>query len=133
MPTPPINDASAIVGEDLQHMIDVAGIPLTPHQNVAASNGDVRPLVLVPSARHNLHSLALALVSQRPILLEGPVGSGKTTTVDHFAAMQRTDKVLKLQMGDQVSVATNPFRNKSNARWGRIGGRQITSGGICLY
>ena len=49
-----------------------------------------------------LATRSLALVSGRPILVSGPVGCGKTTTVEHFAAMQRDDRVLKLQMGDQV-------------------------------
>lgn len=94
-------------GADLRHLIDVAGIPLAPIHNIspsylATSDQTSQPLVLVPSARHNLRALALALVSQRPILLSGAVGSGKTTTVEHFCGVQRTDKILKLQMGDQV-------------------------------
>ena len=42
-------------------------------------------LTLVPSTFDNLESLALAVSSGEPVLLEGPVGSGKTTLVEHLA------------------------------------------------
>ena len=58
-------------------------------------------LTLVPSTFDNLESLALAVSSGEPVLLEGPVGSGKTTLVEHLA-QQTGSKLIKIQLGDQT-------------------------------
>ncbi len=64
-----------------------------------------RSLVPVPSSQRNLHSLAIAVASGNPVLLEGPVGSGKTSLVEHLAEMTGrigTPHLLKVQLGDQT-------------------------------
>jgi midasin len=47
-------------------------------------------LVLVNSTRGNLKSLALSLASGRAVCLQGPVGSGKTSLVEHLALLTGT-------------------------------------------
>ena len=62
-------------------------------------------LVGVASTCRNLHSLALAVAASRPVLLEGPVGAGKTALVEHLANItgRGTPPLLtKLQLGDQT-------------------------------
>lgn len=62
-------------------------------------------MVLVDSTCHSLRRLALALASQKPVLLEGPIGCGKTSLVDFLAAATghvRSREILKVQLGDQT-------------------------------
>ena len=62
-------------------------------------------LVVVPSTQANLHRLALAVASDEPVLLVGPVGSGKTTLVEYLAAITGRAKaphLMKIQIGDQT-------------------------------
>uniref|UniRef100_H2ZRQ3 ATPase dynein-related AAA domain-containing protein n=1 Tax=Latimeria chalumnae TaxID=7897 RepID=H2ZRQ3_LATCH len=62
-------------------------------------------LVLVESTCSNLQSLALAVASQNPVLLEGPIGCGKTALVEYLAAVTGRGKppaILKVQLGDQT-------------------------------
>lgn len=47
----------------------------------------------------------MAVASQKPILLEGPIGCGKTALVEYLAAVTGHDKapdILKVQLGDQT-------------------------------
>uniref|UniRef100_A0A3B5KUV7 ATPase dynein-related AAA domain-containing protein n=1 Tax=Xiphophorus couchianus TaxID=32473 RepID=A0A3B5KUV7_9TELE len=62
-------------------------------------------LVLVGSTCQNLRRLALAVASQKPVLLEGPIGCGKTALVEHMAAVTghtNASDILKVQLGDQT-------------------------------
>ena len=61
--------------------------------------------VLVPSAERNLQRLALAVSASNPVLLEGPVGCGKTVLVSHLAALVGRGEppyLTKIQLGDQT-------------------------------
>ncbi|XP_038966893.1 midasin isoform X1 [Rattus norvegicus] len=61
--------------------------------------------VLVESVCKNLQMLAVAVASQNAVLLEGPIGSGKTSLVEHLAAVTGRTKppqLLKVQLGDQT-------------------------------
>lgn len=60
---------------------------------------------MVDSTCHSLRRLALALASQKPVLLEGPIGCGKTSLVEFLAAATghvQSRKILKVQLGDQT-------------------------------
>ena len=64
-----------------------------------------QPLVPVGSTLRNLHSLATAVAARSPVLLEGPVGSGKTSLVDHLARITgctQGSTLMKIQLGDQT-------------------------------
>ncbi|KAJ3606919.1 hypothetical protein NHX12_026435, partial [Muraenolepis orangiensis] len=74
-------------------------------QNVVAVCGVVSPreLVLVDSTCRNLRRLALSVASQKAVLLEGPIGCGKTALVEMMAALSgHTKDLLKVQLGDQT-------------------------------
>lgn len=60
---------------------------------------------MVESAFTNLQNLAIAVAFQSPILLEGPIGCGKTTLIEYLAAVTGRTKpphILKVQLGDQT-------------------------------
>ncbi len=62
-------------------------------------------LVPVPSTRANLRRLALAVSAGKPVLLEGPVGSGKTALIEDLAqktGRNKTPLLMKVQLGDQT-------------------------------
>uniref|UniRef100_K9J478 Midasin n=1 Tax=Desmodus rotundus TaxID=9430 RepID=K9J478_DESRO len=64
-----------------------------------------RSYVLVESVCKNLQTLAMAVASQNAVLLEGPIGCGKTSLVEHLAAMtgrKKPPQLLKVQLGDQT-------------------------------
>lgn len=61
--------------------------------------------MLVESVCKNLQTLAMAVASQNAVLLEGPIGCGKTSLVEHLAAMtgrKKPPQLLKVQLGDQT-------------------------------
>ncbi|KAL4232857.1 AAA ATPase midasin [Mactra antiquata] len=62
-------------------------------------------LLPVPSNKSNLHSLALGVSSGSPVLLQGIVGAGKTSLVEHLAKLTGRlgpPELMKIQMGDQM-------------------------------
>ncbi|XP_036895348.1 midasin isoform X2 [Sturnira hondurensis] len=64
-----------------------------------------RSYVLVESVCKNLQTLAMAVASQNAVLLEGPIGCGKTSLVEYLAAMtgrKKPPQLLKVQLGDQT-------------------------------
>lgn len=65
----------------------------------------LKSFVLVESMCKNLQTLAVAVASQNAVLLEGPIGSGKTALVEHLAALtgrRKPPQLLKVQLGDQT-------------------------------
>lgn len=72
----------------------------------------VNTLVKVPSTQRNLHSLAIAIATGSGVLLEGPVGSGKTCLVEYIAAVTgRTSapSLMKVQLGDQTDSKVGSY------------------------
>ena len=65
-------------------VVDVAGV-LLYLSGTGSRREDASDIVEVETTRKNLHSIALALSSQSPVLLEGPVGAGKTALVLELA------------------------------------------------
>ncbi|KAF7655503.1 hypothetical protein LDENG_00055120 [Lucifuga dentata] len=95
-----------VVSEDLsQSVVAVCGVVLprmAPRQTEQINQKD---LVLVDSTCRNLRRLALAVASQKAVLLEGPIGCGKTGLVEFLAAVtghSKASELLKVQLGDQT-------------------------------
>ena len=75
-----------------------------------------KELVLVDSTCQNLRRLSLAIASQRPVLLEGPIGCGKTSLVEFLAALtghNKAKEMMKIQLGDQ----TDSKVRRCHIRW----------------
>ncbi|CAG5129144.1 unnamed protein product, partial [Candidula unifasciata] len=87
-------------------VVSVMGILLPKLVQASKSDSQINSqLVLVPSTQQHLRSLALAVSCCRPVLLQGPVGCGKTSLVEHLAVLtgrQGYPDVLKIQLGDQT-------------------------------
>ncbi|XP_061563343.1 midasin [Cololabis saira] len=95
-----------VVSEDLSpNVVAVCGVVLpriVPRQTEQVNPAD---LVLVGSTCHNLRRLALAVAAQKAVLLEGPIGCGKTALVEFLAAVTghtKAAELFKVQLGDQT-------------------------------
>ncbi|XP_035851556.1 midasin isoform X1 [Sander lucioperca] len=95
-----------VVSEDLsQNVVAVCGVVLPRIVPRQAEQRNQKDLVLVDSTCRNLRRLALAVASQTPVLLEGPIGCGKTALVEFMAAVTghtKATEILKVQLGDQT-------------------------------
>ena len=94
-------DVSKIV-DDTDTLVSISGVLLP------VFNPQKRPktlkLIPVPSMESNLRSLALSVASRKAICLEGPVGCGKTATVEYLASItgHGDSDFIKVQLGDQT-------------------------------
>ncbi|XP_011610045.2 midasin isoform X2 [Takifugu rubripes] len=95
-----------VVSADLsQNVVAVCSVLLPRVLPRQAEQTNPKDLVLVDSTCHNLRRLALALASHKPVLLEGPIGCGKTSLVQFLAAATghvKSREILKVQLGDQT-------------------------------
>ncbi|KAL2081973.1 hypothetical protein ACEWY4_021791 [Coilia grayii] len=95
-----------VVSEDLsQSVVAVCGVVLPKMKQQKEEPAFVKDLVLVDSTCRNLRRLAIAVASQKAVLLEGPIGCGKTTLVEYLAAVTghvKCPEILKVQLGDQT-------------------------------
>ncbi|XP_044025553.1 midasin [Siniperca chuatsi] len=95
-----------VISEDLsQNVVAVCGVVLPRIVPRHAEQMNQKDLVLVDSTCRNLRRLALAVASQKPVLLEGPIGCGKTALVEFMAAVTghtKATEILKVQLGDQT-------------------------------
>uniref|UniRef100_A0A8C5QIK7 Midasin n=1 Tax=Leptobrachium leishanense TaxID=445787 RepID=A0A8C5QIK7_9ANUR len=96
-----------IVSSDLcSSVVSVCGVTLPKKvQNEQSQEKNASTLVLVESTCRSLHSLALAVSYQSAVLLEGPIGCGKTSLVEHLATVTgclKPPDILKVQLGDQT-------------------------------
>ncbi|RLW12433.1 hypothetical protein DV515_00000890 [Chloebia gouldiae] len=100
-----------VVSSDLSpRVVAVCGIVLPRLQHVSEEQeNNTSSFVLVESAFTNLQNLAIAVAYQTPVLLEGPIGCGKTSLIEYLAAVTGRAKpphVLKVQLGDQTDSKT---------------------------
>ena len=87
-----------------EEIVSIQGILLPKYETVhnRAQNCQV---VLVDSFKQSLEALAKCVISSQPVIIEGPVGSGKTTLVECLASLTgRTSApaLTKVQLGDQI-------------------------------
>ena len=102
-------------------VISVCGVLLSKLSPAATQQGtpstfETKPveesLVMVSSTQRNLRSLALAVSSGSCVLLEGPVGCGKTALVGYLAretGRKKPSQFMKIQLGDQTDSKVDFF------------------------
>ncbi|XP_070589310.1 midasin [Erythrolamprus reginae] len=101
-----------LVAADLcAKVVAVCGVLLPRQQFEPRENQEniLSHFVLVNSVCAHLQNLAMAVSSQKAVLLEGPVGCGKTSLVEFLAALTGRTKpphILKVQLGDQTDSKT---------------------------
>uniref|UniRef100_A0A670YJS1 Midasin n=1 Tax=Pseudonaja textilis TaxID=8673 RepID=A0A670YJS1_PSETE len=100
-----------LVAADLcAKVVAVCGVLLPRQQFEPRENENIlNNFVLVNSVCAHLQNLAMAVSSQKAVLLEGPVGCGKTSLVEFLAAFTGRTKpphILKVQLGDQTDSKT---------------------------
>ncbi|XP_078068621.1 midasin [Mustelus asterias] len=92
-------------GDLSENVVAVCGVVLPRKQLIHQGQCVSQPLVLVASTYGYLQNLAMAVASQNAVLLEGPIGCGKTTLVEYLATLtgrQKPPEFLKVQLGDQT-------------------------------
>lgn len=68
--------------------------------------------VMVPSTVYNLHLLVLSVATGNGVLLEGPIGCGKTALVEFVAratGRTRPPEFMKIQLGDQTDSKVSMY------------------------
>ncbi|PIK42632.1 hypothetical protein BSL78_20512 [Apostichopus japonicus] len=91
------------------NVVSISGVLLSTKEDKLSNGGKGVPsahvIIPVQSTKTSLQNLALAIVSGSPVLLEGPVGSGKTSYVEHIANLTGRGNpcdLIKVQLGDQT-------------------------------
>lgn len=85
-------------------VVSVTGVMLQTTTDTPSVDME-RELVMVPSTLVNLRSLAVATAAGQSVLLQGPVGCGKTALVEHLAMMTgrvAPPDLLKVQLGEET-------------------------------
>lgn len=89
-------------------VVCVAGVLLNRHfstKESILSDQRVDTHVLYSSFQNCLHDLASAVAFNQPVLIEGPVGCGKTSLVEYLASQigrHEAPALIKVQMSDQI-------------------------------
>ena len=84
------------------NVVSVYGILLQRFKPLSSTASDV---IVLPSVEANLQTAALGVSIGKPILVEGPMGSGKTTLIRQLARLtgrEQPPEVLTVQISDQV-------------------------------
>ncbi|CAM1297592.1 MDN1 (predicted) [Pycnogonum litorale] len=98
---------NSITPADLSpQVVCISGVLLSKYHNQTTPTEEHSELELVrvPSTNYHLRSLALAVSSGTPVLLEGPVGCGKTSLVEYLALItgRLPSMLTKVQIADQT-------------------------------
>ncbi len=105
------NDSTTLFGltsSNQANYVDVNGVSIPIRNNThPTSTPNVKsPYVYVESSNSSVKSLAMALNESRPILLEGPAGSGKSLLVNHMAHLTQNQDYLRIYIDDQMDSKT---------------------------
>ncbi|XP_025832475.1 midasin isoform X2 [Agrilus planipennis] len=87
------------------HVTYVGNILLPVYNKETIGEVTSSRIIEVESTKRNLFKIALAVAANKPVCLQGPVGSGKTSLVEYVA--MKTGRILgkslfKIQLGDQT-------------------------------
>ncbi|XP_054718534.1 midasin-like [Uloborus diversus] len=90
-----------------KEVVNVYGALLPKKESTEGTESEVSAtkLICVTPVKEALYKMALAVAAGKPVLLQGPVGSGKTSLVEHLAALtgrKPFEDLLKVQLGDHM-------------------------------
>jgi midasin len=88
-----------------EDIVSVFGILINKCKSLSLKSSDEHNIVLLPSTKKSLRLLALAVSYGKPVLIEGPVGCGKTLLIELIASLtgrMKAPQLIKVQMGDQI-------------------------------
>ncbi|GAB6026519.1 hypothetical protein CHUAL_012942 [Chamberlinius hualienensis] len=87
--------------QNAEHVVNVSGVMLSKLEN--SKKIVINELIQVPSTVSNLRSLAIAVKRGLPVLLQGPIGCGKTALIEYLADVTgRRNRLLKIQLGEHT-------------------------------
>ena len=94
-----------IVSHKSESMVNVCGVWLHKnHREVKSSqqniSADKSKLIFTNTAFENMRSLALAVSQEKPILLEGIIGSGKTSYIEELARITGNTDLIKVNLDE---------------------------------
>ncbi|XP_059478111.1 midasin [Neocloeon triangulifer] len=101
---PDLEAALELISECCPGVVCVSGVMLQTLLNNLKLDGE-KTLVMVPSTKANLRSLAVAVTAGQSVLLQGPVGCGKTALVEHLAMMtgrRGPPDLMIVQLGEET-------------------------------
>lgn len=61
-------------------------------------------MVYTESVIKHLRQLSVCVSQGKPVLLEGPIGSGKTALLDELARVTRNIDIIRVNLGDQTDA-----------------------------
>ena len=104
--------ASAHLRELSSHALTMAPLSLEqPHSNTKPMDAEqcrMQDFVQLPSSAEALKAASQAIFEARPVLVDGPMGCGKTRLVEHLAltleARQEFKDFHRIQMSDQTDA-----------------------------
>ncbi|KAG5519126.1 hypothetical protein PMAC_002214 [Pneumocystis sp. 'macacae'] len=83
-------------------MVPICGINLPKLNFLHSTNTD---FVMTPTSQKNLKNFSKMLLNQKPVLLLGPLGSGKTFIVESVTKMLGNyDNLVRIYLGDQIDL-----------------------------
>ncbi|BBM98800.1 midasin [Marchantia polymorpha subsp. ruderalis] len=89
--------------------VEICGIELPVRLDSSSSSSacpSTSSFVLTSTVKKNLESVVLALSQRQPILLEGPIGAGKTLLIQELADLTGNSDVVFVHLDDQMDSKT---------------------------
>ena len=93
-------------GNDIRtNLVPIAGILLSTAKMVLKEYSEHCTFIVTQSLSAAVKALTLSLATRTPAIIEGKLGVGKTSLLEHFATLMgrnNSSEILKLQLGDQT-------------------------------
>ncbi len=71
-----------------------------------SQNDELKSIVLVDTTKRNLNKIAMSIVTDSCIVVDGPSSSGKTTLIEYLAN-KSNNKLIKYQMDEYMDSKVN--------------------------
>ena len=103
------NSGVVVVGEDFaseippaEGYVRIGGVEVRRRDGAETSGRHRKAMIYTSSARRNLGAVALALCQNRPVLLEGPAGCGKSAVLEEVAHVTGNGDFVTLHLDAQT-------------------------------